>query len=82
MNPNYVIVVKHDLDKLFTPRFIAPIEKATWLSPNIVALKKNDKLQICVDFRKLNATTKKDPYPCLSPKRSLIWLQVMKCILS
>lgn len=62
MNPNYVIVIKHDLDKLFTSRFIAPIEKATLLSPNIVVLKKDDKLQIRVDFRKLNATTKKDPY--------------------
>jgi hypothetical protein len=26
-------------------------------------LKKNGKLKICVDFRKLNAATKKDPYP-------------------
>jgi hypothetical protein len=23
----------------------------------------NGKLRICIDFRKLNATTKKDPYP-------------------
>jgi len=26
-------------------------------------LKKNGKLKICVDFRKLNAAIKKDPYP-------------------
>jgi hypothetical protein len=26
-------------------------------------IKKNGKLRICVDFRKLNAITKKDPYP-------------------
>jgi hypothetical protein len=32
------------------------------LSPIVVVLKKNGKLRICVDFRKLNATTKKDPY--------------------
>ncbi len=25
--------------------------------------KKNDKLRICIDFRRLNATTKKKPYP-------------------
>jgi hypothetical protein len=25
--------------------------------------KKNGKLKICVDFRKLNKATKKDPYP-------------------
>jgi hypothetical protein len=27
--------------------------------------KKNYKLKICIDFRKLNATTKKNPYPLL-----------------
>ncbi len=75
-------MVKHGFDKLFTSRFIAPIEEATWLSPIIVVLKKNNKLQICVDFRKLNVATKKDPYLCLSLKRSSIWLQVMKCIIS
>jgi hypothetical protein len=36
--------------------------EATWLSPIIIILKKNDKLKNYIDFRKLNATTKKDPY--------------------
>jgi hypothetical protein len=39
------------------------MEEATWLSPIMVVPKKNDKLQICVDFCKLNVATKKDPYP-------------------
>ncbi len=29
----------------------------------IVIPKKNGKLRICIDFRKLNTTTKKDPHP-------------------
>jgi hypothetical protein len=29
----------------------------------VVVIKKNGKLRICVDFEKLNATTKKYPYP-------------------
>ncbi len=29
----------------------------------MVVPKKNGKLRICVDFRKLNKATKKDPYP-------------------
>jgi hypothetical protein len=33
------------------------------LSPIIVIPKKNGKLQIYIDFGKLNVTTKKDPYP-------------------
>jgi hypothetical protein len=39
------------------------IEEATWLSPIIIVLKKNGKLNICIYFKKPNATTKKDPYP-------------------
>jgi hypothetical protein len=29
----------------------------------VIVPKKNGKLKICIDFRKLNAATKKDPYP-------------------
>ncbi len=61
--PNYVIVVKKDIDKLLAIRFIEYVEEATWLSPIVIVPKKNGKLKICVDFKKLNVTTKKDPYP-------------------
>jgi hypothetical protein len=63
LNPNYVVVVKHDIDKLLTTRFIQPVEEATWLSPIVVTPKMNGKLKICVDFRKLNKGTKKNAYP-------------------
>jgi hypothetical protein len=62
LNPNYVVVVQQDIDKLLVVSFIKLIEEATWLSPIVVVLKKNGKLKICVDFKKLNAT-KNDPYP-------------------
>ncbi len=44
-------------------RFIQFVKEATWLSPIVIVPKKNGKLRICIDFRKLNAATKKDPYP-------------------
>ncbi len=62
LNLNYVIDVKHDIDKLLATRFIQPIEEATWLSPIVTMPKKNGKLKICVDFKKLNKETKKNPY--------------------
>jgi HKD family nuclease len=65
MNLNYVIASNQDINKLLATRFIQHVEKATWLSPIVVAFKKNGKLKICVDFRKLNAATKKCPYPFL-----------------
>jgi hypothetical protein len=33
------------------------------LSPIVIIPKKNGKHIICIDFKKLNVATKKDPYP-------------------
>ena len=62
MNPNYAKAVKEDLEKHLKVGFIESIDQATWLSPIVVVPKKNGKLRICVDFRCLNASIKKDPY--------------------
>jgi len=48
---------------LLAVEFIQFVEEATWLSPIVLIPKKNGKLRICIDFRKLNVATKKDPYP-------------------
>jgi hypothetical protein len=63
LNPNYATLIKQDINKLLTIRFIEYVEEATWLSPIIIVPKKNGKLRINIDFRKLNAATKKVPYP-------------------
>ncbi len=56
---------------MLAARFIQSTEEATWLSPMVVVLKKNGKLKICIDFKKLNTTTKKDPYPLLFTNKVL-----------
>ncbi len=61
LNPNYATLIIQDIDKLLVVGFSQFVE-ATWLSPIIIIPKKNGKLKICIDFKKLNATTKKDPY--------------------
>jgi hypothetical protein len=60
---NYALKLKEDLDMLLDTRFIYPIETTQWLSLLVIILKKNGKLQICVDYQKLNVQTKKDPFP-------------------
>ncbi len=65
LNPNYVTVVEQDINKLLTTRFIQYIEVATCLSPIIVITKKNGKLRIYINFKKLNVATKKDPYQAI-----------------
>jgi hypothetical protein len=54
---------KQDINKLLVIGFIEYVKEATWLSLKVIVPKKNGKLKICIDFIKLNATTKKDPYP-------------------
>jgi len=62
LNPNYATTIKQDIDKLLAVGFIKFVEETTWLSPIVIVPKKNGKLRIYINFRKLNATTKKDPY--------------------
>ncbi len=80
LNINYVAIVKQDIDKLLIASFIKPVEEATWLSSIVVIPKKNGKLKICVDFRKFNATTKKNPYPFLFMLKLLTQLLGMRFI--
>jgi hypothetical protein len=44
LNPNYVVTMKQDINKLLTTRLIQLVEEVTWLSPIVVVLKKNGKL--------------------------------------
>jgi len=64
LNSNYATTVKQDIDKLLAVGFIESVEEVAWLdTPTVVVLKKNGKLKFCIDFKKLNVATKKDPYP-------------------
>ena len=63
MNPNYAARVKKEIDKLLKVGFIHPVKQATWLSPILVVPKKNGKIRVCVDYRKLNVVTVTNAFP-------------------
>ncbi|KAL3694203.1 hypothetical protein R1sor_007854 [Riccia sorocarpa] len=63
MNPNYAETVKKEIDKLKEADFIYHVKEYNWLSPIVIVPKKNGKLRVCVDYRKLNEFTVKDPLP-------------------
>ncbi len=43
LNPNYITIVKQNIDKLLVVKFIQPVENTTWLSSIMVMFKKNGK---------------------------------------
>ncbi|KAL3701750.1 hypothetical protein R1sor_019772 [Riccia sorocarpa] len=62
MNPNYAETVRKEIEKLKEADFIYPVKEYDWLSPIVIVPKKNGKLRVCVDYRKLNEFIVKDPY--------------------
>jgi len=57
-----LIKVKEYLTKMLSKEFII-LSKAPYFSPILFALKSNRDLRFCVDYRKLNALTKRNRYP-------------------
>jgi hypothetical protein len=56
-------MIRENLDHLLEVGFITLIGLMKWLSPIVIVPKKNGKLCICEDYRRLNFLTKKDLYP-------------------
>ena len=61
-------MVKEDIDRLLEAGFIYPVVNSEWVSSIVVVPKKAGadgklKIRVCQNFRKLNASTKKDYFP-------------------
>ncbi|MCO5580819.1 hypothetical protein L7F22_034691 [Adiantum nelumboides] len=52
-----------EVRKLLNVGFIYPVENSEWVSPVVVTPKKNGKWWVCVDYKPLNAATKRDHFP-------------------
>ncbi|MCO5560935.1 hypothetical protein L7F22_014555 [Adiantum nelumboides] len=52
-----------EVNKLLKAGFIYPVTNSEWVSPVVVAPKKNGKWRVCVDYKPLNAATKRDHLP-------------------
>ena len=55
--------IKEKIDKLKEAKFIYEIEHTDWVSPIVVVPKKNGKLRVCVNLKKVNIATIQDSYP-------------------
>ena len=52
-----------EVKALLRAGFIYPVEDSEWVSPVVLVPKKNGKWRVCVDFKPLNASTKRDHFP-------------------
>ena len=52
-----------EVKKLLQAGFIYPMEDSEWVSLVVVTPKKNGKWRVCVDYKPLNAATKRDHFP-------------------
>ncbi|MCO5557917.1 hypothetical protein L7F22_011490 [Adiantum nelumboides] len=62
-NETFARKIKEEIDKLKEAEFIYEIEHTDWVSPIVVVPKKNGKLRVCVNLKKVNAATIRDNYP-------------------
>ena len=62
-NDTFAKKIKEEIDKLLEAEFIYEIEHTDWVSPIVIVPKKNGKLRVCVNLKKVNAATIRDNYP-------------------
>ena len=62
-NDTFSQKIDEEIDKLKEVGFIYEIEHTPWVSPLVVVPKKNGKLRVCINLKKVNAATIRDHYP-------------------
>ena len=62
-NETFANKIKAEIDRLIEANFIYEIEHTEWVSPIVVVPKKNGKLRVCINLKKVNAATIRDNYP-------------------
>jgi hypothetical protein len=63
INPMFLPIMKKEVKKLLDANIIIPLRYYKWVA-NIVHVRKNNgEIILCVDFKNLNRSSKKDNYP-------------------
>ena len=61
-NETFANKIKAEIDRLIEAKFIYKIEHTEWVSPIVVVPKKNGKLRVCRNLKKVNATMIRNHY--------------------
>jgi hypothetical protein len=71
IHPNLESQIKNELNKLLKEKIIFPVRHSKWVSNLVPIRKKNEDIQICIDFRNLNKASEKDNFP-LPPMEQIL----------
>ncbi|XP_076049696.1 uncharacterized protein LOC143030434 [Oratosquilla oratoria] len=62
VNPQRAAIIQKEIDYMLAHNLIQPAQ-SEWSSPAILVPKSDGTQRFCIDFRRVNAVTKKDSYP-------------------
>jgi hypothetical protein len=60
INPMLLPIMEREVKKLLDTRIIVPLRYSEWVANLVPERKKNGEITLCVDFRNLNKSSKKD----------------------
>jgi ribonuclease HI len=63
INPTLFPVMEREVKKLLDAQIIVPLRYSSWVANLVPVRKKSGEIRLCVDFRNLNMSSKKDNYP-------------------
>jgi hypothetical protein len=63
INPMLLPVMEKEVKKLLEAQIIVPLRYFDWVANLVPVRKRNGEIRLCVDFRNLNRSSRKDNYP-------------------
>jgi hypothetical protein len=63
INPMLLPVMEREVKKLLDAQIIVPLRYSEWVANLVLVRKKTREIRLCVDFRNLNRSSKKDNHP-------------------
>jgi hypothetical protein len=63
INPMLFPVMEREVKKLLDAQIIVPLRYSEWVANLVSVRKKSGEIRLCVDFRNLNKSSKKENYP-------------------
>jgi ribonuclease HI len=63
INPTLLPVMEREVKKLLDAQIIVPLRYSSWVANLVPVRKKSGEIRLCVDFRNLNISSRKDNYP-------------------